>query len=279
MPDTLQLPAPAKINLFLHITGQRKDGYHTLQTAFQFIELFDLLSFTPTHNNEIRITCDGLDIPHKHNLIYRAAHLLQPHTNAGCLIHLEKHIPTGAGLGGGSSDAATTLLALNHLWGLSHDLDTLSQLGATLGADIPVFIHGQAAWAEGIGDRFSPFNPPTQTYLVIKPNCHASTPYMYQHPELPRQSLPMDRQTYRYGDGHNDFEKLAAQLYPEIASALDWLNQFSSARLTGSGAAVFAAFQTPELAHHVAAKAPEAWQTLVAKGLNQSPVHTQVAHK
>ncbi len=276
---TLKLQAPAKLNLFLHILGKRDDGYHNIQTVFQIIDLADNLTFSPNDSGNITIKTMSADINLKSKLVYKAASTLQPMSTraVGCHIDLDKNIPIGAGLGGGSSDAATTLLALNKLWNINLSTDELCQIGVKLGADVPVFIHGHSAWAEGIGERISPIQLPQKYYLIINPRCQINTKQIYQHPKLPRNSEKLKLEQYQIGMGHNDFTTLAAQLEPEIQAAINWLSQHASAQLTGSGACVFATFESLTTAIKVAEKTPKKWQAFTTKGLNQASNQQMIA--
>jgi 4-diphosphocytidyl-2-C-methyl-D-erythritol kinase len=272
--ESLTLPAPAKLNLFLHILGKRKDNYHNIQTVFHILELADQLTFSSTNDNSIIIDAKNANISLEDNLVYKAASQLQQRASrqAGCYITLEKNIPIGGGLGGGSSDAATTLLALNKLWKLNLELNELCAIGKNLGADVPVFIHGYSAWGEGIGEQLSPITIPTKYYVILKPNCYINTKDLYQHSQLNRNSKKINRKEYQVGMGHNDFEPLAAKLKPEIKAALNWLSQHGKARLTGSGACLFATFDTCEEATRIAKIAPKKWLAITTKGCNKSPV-------
>ena len=275
MKPTLTLLAPAKLNLFLHITGRRADGYHELQTLFQLLDWGDWLSFTPNQSGRITLAPAGLDIPLEENLIYRAAQLL--HQGAlGAHIVVEKHIPTGGGLGGGSSNAATTLLALNHLWDLALDQQALQAMGATLGADVPIFVGGHTAWAEGIGEKLTPVELPTRWYLVITPDCHVSTGKIFSNGELTRNTSPITLAAFFEGYSRNDCQDLVRNLYPEVDNALKWLENFGEARLTGTGACVYAGFGTEAEARAVLRQLPQDWTAVVAKGLNASPVPTSI---
>jgi 4-diphosphocytidyl-2-C-methyl-D-erythritol kinase len=272
--ETLRLPAPAKLNLFLHIIGQRTDGYHDIQTAFQFLDFHDVLTFEKRHDSEITLDAEMENAP-ADNLITRAALKLQQKTayKLGANIQLKKHLPVGGGVGGGSSDAATTLLGLNELWETKLSLKELAELGAELGADVPVFVYGHAAWAEGVGDQLTPIILPEPWYLLIIPPCQTQTARLYQDPRLMRDREKMSLSSYHPGDGHNDFEPIARLDYPEIARALDWLEQYSPARLSGSGATVFAAFDTREEASRIGGYVANGNKAIVAQGLNQSPLH------
>jgi 4-diphosphocytidyl-2-C-methyl-D-erythritol kinase len=274
----INIQAPAKLNLFLHVLGRREDGYHNIQTAFQIIDLHDNLSVTVNTSGNITIETRNASIDENNNLVYKAASILKQHTSlaAGCHIQLEKNIPIGAGLGGGSSDAASTLLTLNKLWDIHLSTDQLCKIGAQLGADIPVFIHGHSAFAEGIGDIFTSLSLPQKYYVVINPKCQINTKMIYQHPELPRNSRKINPEKYHIGMGYNDFETLAGQLEPEILAALNWLNQYAPARLTGSGACIFAPFDHLADATNAAAQTPSRWQAFTTKGLNHAPTRPSV---
>ena len=274
----LSVPSPAKLNLFLHVVGQRADGYHNIQTIFQLIDWCDILTFSPTQTAEINLQHDIGNLPLQDNLIFRAARLLQTHTQTslGCLISLKKNLPIGGGLGGGSSNAATTLLTLNHLWGTQLSISELATLGAHLGADVPVFIHGNNAWADGIGDRLSPIKRPRRWYLVIHPRCHIDTRALFQHPELPRNHPKLPPQLDVPSNSTNHFAALACQLYPQVNEALSWLNQHKSARLSGTGSCVFAEFEQLEEANRVAQQVPTSWTCRVCAGINTSPTHSEL---
>ncbi|MEY3219549.1 MAG: hypothetical protein RIT27_906 [Pseudomonadota bacterium] len=259
--------APAKLNLFLHIIGQREDGYHLLQTVFQFIDLCDVLEFEIRNDHQI-----VLESPFKeHDLIYRAAFALQQRfgVSQGVSIQIEKHIPIGGGLGGGSSDAATTLLALNEIWQLHQTPTQLADIGIKLGADVPVFVHGKAAWAEGIGEQFTSIELPEPYFVVIKPDCSVATADIFRDPHLTRNTKPITMRAFFAGQGHNDCQAVACKQYPAIQTALNWLNQFGTAKLTGTGACVFAAFEEKSQAEQIHQQSP--WQSWVVKGYNLSP--------
>ncbi len=279
MSRVLQLwPAPAKLNLFLHIVGRRADGFHLLQTAFQFIDLCDTLRFDITRDGRIERAHVLADIPAEHDLTVRAAALLQRATGTtlGASITCEKKIPLGGGLGGGSSDAATTLVALNELWDAGQSVDQLAQLGLQLGADVPVFVRGHAAWAEGVGEILTPIDPPEPWYVVIHPLCHVSTAEIFKLPELTRNTAPIKIRDFFAGSGGNDCESAVRAHYPAVAAALDWLDEYSPARMTGTGACVFAAFDIEARAREVAALTPSPWRGFVAHGLNCSPLRAQL---
>ncbi|PLW82887.1 4-(cytidine 5'-diphospho)-2-C-methyl-D-erythritol kinase [Kineobactrum sediminis] len=276
MSPTLQLIAPAKLNLFLHITGRRSDGYHTLQTLFQLLDWGDSMSFTANTSGELHLDMAGRPLPDGDNLILRAARLLQ-RDGLGANIHCHKRIPIGGGLGGGSSNAATTLLALNHLWQLGLSQLQLQSLGTTLGADVPVFVGGHSAWAEGIGEQLAPVDLPTRWYLVIKPACQVHTGEIFCDSQLTRDTPPITMAAVFQGTSHNDCEAVVVRRYPEVGAALQWLGQYAPARLTGTGACIFAAFNTEAEASKIAADVPEAWQRFIARGVNVSPTLTALA--
>lgn len=272
-------PAPAKLNLFLHITGRRDDGYHLLQTAFQFVDLCDYMQFTVNTDGRVDRAVDLPGISAEEDICIKAAKLLQQESGVslGATIALDKRIPVGGGLGGGSSNAATTLVALNSLWELDYPVDRLAGLGLRLGADVPVFVRGKAAWAEGVGEALEPLEQfPEPWYLIIAPPVHVSTAAVFQAPELTRNCPPITIRHLLAQDCGNVCEPVARTMFPEIARALDWLAAHADARLTGTGACVFGAFETKEQAEkvlgHFNADMPESWRGFVAKGLNRSPL-------
>lgn len=271
-------PAPAKLNLFLHILGRRSDGYHELQTAFQFVDLCDELSFEPRPDGQI-VRIDGPpEIPAAEDLTVRAAQRLREAAGVreGVGIRLTKRIPIQGGLGGGSSDAATTLVALNRLWGAGLGSADLARLGAQLGADVPVFVGGRAAWAEGMGERLTPIEPPEVTYVVIQPDCCVSTAEVFQAPELTRNSPPITIRAF-FGTGErNDCEPLVRARYPQVAAALDWLDARAPARLTGTGSCVFAAMNEQQ-ARDALRELPRRWRGFVVRARNHSPLMDRVA--
>ncbi|MCH4246817.1 MAG: 4-(cytidine 5'-diphospho)-2-C-methyl-D-erythritol kinase [Acinetobacter populi] len=268
------IPSPAKLNLFLHITGRRQDGYHELQTIFALIDLYDYLSFEYTVQDHIEVK--GLQqVEQQHNLIYRAAQLLLPYRKVaqGCSITLEKHIPMGAGLGGGSSNAATTLLVLNKLWQCGLDQSQLLDLAIQLGADVPIFIYGQNAWAEGIGEIITPITDlPEKRYLILKPDCFISTQSLFSQKLLTRNSKPTKFAAYQQNpsDFGNNFEAIARTLYPEVEQAFQYLNQYGKARLTGTGACVFVEIDCDADTDVMLTHAP--YPGYVANSLTSSPV-------
>jgi 4-diphosphocytidyl-2-C-methyl-D-erythritol kinase len=274
-------PAPAKLNLCLHIVGRRPDGYHLLQTAIQFIDLCDEVAFYERPDGIIERVTGPVDVPEESDLAIRAARLLaaEAGVNAGVGIELRKSIPMGAGLGGGSSDAATVLVALNRLWGIDFEIERLAQLGVKLGADVPVFVRGHAAWVEGIGERIEPVEYPEPLYLVVKPRASVGTREIFQAPELTRNSPITTIRAFLAGGGRNDCTSTVRGRYPEIAQALDWLREFGEARLTGTGACVFAVM--PDMASAAAAKArlPAHWTGFVVRGLNRSPLLDRLGYE
>ena len=238
----IRVPSPAKLNLFLHITGRRENGYHELQTIFQLIDLYDWMVFTPTLDEQIEI--DGLsEVRPEENLIYRAAQILRPHAKKFCglNIKIEKNIPMGAGLGGGSSNAATTLIVLNQLWECSLNKEQLADYGVKLGADVPIFIYGKNAWAEGIGEHLSFIDLDQKQFIILKPDCFISTQLLFSQKTLTRDSKTTKFCAYQLEPSNfgNNFEPLARQLYPEVEEAMQYLDQFGQAKLTGTGACVF----------------------------------------
>ncbi|WP_028303214.1 4-(cytidine 5'-diphospho)-2-C-methyl-D-erythritol kinase [Oceanospirillum maris] len=304
----LKLPAPAKLNLMLHIVGQRPDGYHLLQTQFQFLDFCDQLSFqmgnTTSTTPQLTLSSQIAGVDQADNLIIKAGKQLlayhleklarDPKKNrapkknieidkpsniqlADIEITLEKNIPMGGGLGGGSSDAATALLGLNYLWQLGCTLDELADLGLKLGADVPVFIRGFAAWAEGIGEKLTPIEPVEHCYLVIFPDCHIKTQEIFSHPELTRDTEIMTITRALDQGGHNDCEPIAKVAYKEVAEAIDWLNQYGKAQMTGTGACVFTGFNDEKSARAALEALPENWLGFVAWGKNISPLHKALA--
>jgi 4-diphosphocytidyl-2-C-methyl-D-erythritol kinase len=267
-------PAPAKLNLFLHVVGRRPDGYHLLQTAFQFVDYHDSINFTIRKDSGLTLTSGYPGINENNNLVMRAARLLQHET--GCTLGAEiaviKSIPVGGGLGGGSSNAATTLVALNRLWSLELTVQQLASLGLTLGADIPVFVHGQAAWAEGIGEELTPFEPVENWNLIIYPGCQVPTADVFNDGDLTRNTPAITIRDFLRSGGHNDCEAVVRHQYPPIAAALDWLRQYGNARMTGTGSCVFASFNDRDQAVEIYNLLPSGWQGFVARGLNRSPL-------
>ena len=270
------LSAPAKINLCLLITGRRPDGYHDLQTAFQMLDICDTLSFELSDQLSVE---SNIDLPVQTNLVYLAAKLLQEFsaTKQGATIHLDKFLPMGAGLGGGSSDAATTLLGLNRLWNLNISAEELMRLGRQLGADVPVFVFAQSAWGEGIGELLTPLVLKSSFYLIVSPNCHVDTARIFSHPELTRDSSTITIARFLEHGARNDCEIVVRELYPEVDEVLLWLNKWGPAKMTGTGSCVFLQFDSRLEAQSVAKQVPEQWTTFVAQGLDKSPVVSELA--
>lgn len=274
-------PSPAKLNLFLYITGQRADGYHTLQTLFQFLDYGDTIDIAPRGDGEIRLLTPVEGVAHEDNLIVRAARLLMKVASesnrlpqgSGADISIEKRLPMGGGLGGGSSNAATVLVALNHLWQCGLSVDELAALGLTLGADVPVFARGHAAFAEGVGEILTPVEPEEKWYLVAHPGVSIPTPVIFKDPDLPRNTPKRSIKTLLKCEFGNDCEVIARKRFREVDAALSWLLEYAPSRLTGTGACVFAEFDTESRARQVLEQAPEWLKGFVAKGVNLSPLH------
>jgi 4-diphosphocytidyl-2-C-methyl-D-erythritol kinase len=277
--DSVSWPAPAKLNLFLHVTGRRPDGYHTLQTVFQFVDFGDRVGLRVTADSAIRRANTLADILEDKDLTVRAARLLQAEAGVkhGVEITTDKRIPLGGGLGGGSSDAATVLLALNRLWRLDWPVPRLATLGLRLGADVPVFVSGHAAWAEGVGEVLTPVDLPCPWYVVIVPPVQVPTARVFaalaEERRLTGYSSAITIRDFRAGLGHNDLEPVVRRLYPEVDRALAWLADFGDARMTGSGASVFVAAAGVEEARRIFAKRPAGYGGFVAQGLNTHPFH------
>ncbi|MEB3899922.1 4-(cytidine 5'-diphospho)-2-C-methyl-D-erythritol kinase [Pseudomonas putida] len=274
----LTLPAPAKLNLWLHITGRRPDGYHELETVFQFLDHGDELSFALRDDGQIHLHTEIEAVPHDSNLIVRAARMLkaQSGTSLGADIWLDKVLPMGGGIGGGSSDAATTLLALAHLWQLDWDEDRLAALGLALGADVPVFVRGHAAFAQGVGEQLTPVDPEEPWYVVLVPQVSVSTAEIFSHPELTRDSLPLKMRPVPEGNSRNDCQPVVEQRYPEVRNALNSLGKYTEARMTGTGSCVFGAFPSKAEADKVLALLSETQTGFVAKGSNVSMLHRKL---
>lgn len=282
MTDVQQitLPAPAKLNLMLHILNRREDGYHNLQTLFQFLDYCDQLVLRRTDDAHIRLSPDIPEVKTEDNLIYKAARLLQAHTqcNYGADIECQKKLPIGGGLGGGSSNAATALLGLNYLWKTNLDMPVLAELGLQLGADVPVFIYGYAAWAEGVGEQLQRVDDLAEPYyLVVNPNVQVNTGLIFSHNELTRNSPASSIRTALADQGRNDCEPLVRKLYPEIDKALNLLSKFEKAKLTGTGGCVFARFFDKHEAERAKKALPQDWISFVAKGVNVSPTHAALS--
>jgi len=276
--DPSPWPAPGKLNLFLHIVGRRPDGYHLLQTAFQFIDLCDELNFWQRPNGVIERVGEVAGIPADADLTLRAARALAARrgVRAGVGIELRKRLPIQGGVGGGSSDIATVLIALNRLWELGLAVDTLAELGLTLGADVPVFVRGQAAWAEGIGERLTPADFPAPIYLLVQPDAAIASAELFQAAELTRDSPVITMPGFLAAGGRNDFEPVVRRRYPAVAEALDWLGQVAPARLTGTGSCVYAAMPDERTARDTLARLPSRWRGYVVRGVNRSPLLERV---
>ena len=271
----LRLPAPAKLNLMLRIVGRREDGYHLLQTVFQFIDRCDWITLSAREDGQIHLSNPLPSVPEATDLTVRAAKALQAASGVsqGVTLTLEKNLPMGGGLGGGSSDAATTLVGLNHLWGAGLSLEELKAIGLKLGADVPVFIQGQAAWAEGVGEDLTPLDLDESWYVVIVPDCHVATGAVFGSPHLTRDNPPIKIRDFFEGCRENHCLRVVLDTYPQVADALDALSRHGEARLTGTGACVFAAFADESQARRAADTLKSGWNLFVARGLNQSPLH------
>ena len=268
-------PSPAKLNLFLHILGRYDNGYHQLQSLFQMLDYGDALAFDiSTDDTTIRMETPLEGVPDDDNLIVKAARLLATKTkcNKGAVISLDKRLPMGGGIGGGSSNAATTLVALNHLWNTELSEDELAELGLALGADVPIFVRGLTAFAGGVGEDITPAPQQEQYFLVANPNVHVSTAEVFTSPNLPRNTPAIRWEDYEFEKTWNDCQQLVANLHPEVANLLQWLVHYAPSRMTGTGACVFATFSDYTLAEQVRAQMPESWQSFVAKGVNRSPL-------
>lgn len=267
-------PSPAKLNLFLHITGRNEKGYHLLQTLFQMLDVGDRLAFAPAPDGTICMATPLAGVPDEDNLIVRAARLLAEAADVkqGVAITLDKQLPMGGGIGGGSSNAATTLVALNHLWGCGLTNAELATLGLQLGADVPVFVHGKTTFAEGVGEHFYPAATAPAWYLVVNPGVHVSTPAVFGEPDLPRNTAPIDWAGYEFDQTGNDCQQIVCKRHPEVANLLQWLLHYAPSRMTGTGACVFATFKHQQEARDVLARLPADWTGFVAKGVAQSPL-------
>ena len=267
-------PAPAKINLFLHVVGRRSDGYHLLQTHFQFLDYGDDLRFSVRQDGDVRRVSDLPGVPAESDLVVRAARALQ--AAAGCRlgadIGVTKRLPMGGGLGGGSSNAATVLRALDRLWQTNLGVDRLAELGLALGADVPVFVRGQAAWAEGVGERLTPLEAQEDWTLVLHPGCGVPTAAVFTHPELTRNTPAIKIAALPLTATHNDCEPITRRLFPAVGEALDWLSAFAPSRMSGTGACVFASFPSEAGARATGQQVPAGWQWFVARRRNRSPL-------
>lgn len=278
MSSMTTYPAPAKLNLFLHIVGRRSDGYHLLQSVFRFIDFGDELSFAVREDGQINHLQPLPGVEPERDLCVRAARLLQHHSGCrlGADITLSKKLPLGGGLGGGSSDAATTLLVLNHLWQTGLSRRELQQLGLALGADVPVFIFGQSAFAEGVGEILHPVELDCPWYVVLQPPVHVSTPQVFADEGLTRDTEIIRMRDFKSARTRNDLQPTACRLYPEIRQHMDWLEQYAPARMTGSGACVFAEFTSEYAARDVMQNIPDTMSGFVAKGLQYHPLYRMV---
>ena len=275
-------PSPAKLNLFLHINGRYENGYHQLQSIFQLLDIGDELAFEVDNSGivDLLTPIDGVD--YQDNLVVKAALLLQKYSKEqakntkGCKIYLKKRLPMGGGIGGGSSNAATTLVALNYLWACQLSDTQLAELGLQLGADVPIFVQGNSAFAEGVGELLTPVNLASKCYLVVFPDCHVSTAEIFKAEELPRQTAKIRSQDYKFENTHNDCQELVCNLYPNVAKTLRWLLEYAPSRMTGTGACVFAVFNSEEHALNVQAKLPIGTTSFVSNGLSRSPLHIKL---
>ncbi len=281
-------PAPAKLNLFLQITGKRDDGYHNLQTVFQFLDVADRLRFVVRDDAKIVRKTDNEGVKPVDDLVVKAATALQKAsgTSKGADIYLQKILPMGGGVGGGSSDAATTLVVLNHLWQTAFSEDRLAEIGLSLGADVPVFVRGHAALATGVGEQLEKISPGEPWYLIVQPEVHVSTSEIFTNSQLTRDSsairicdlqIGTTNEAQNFDELGNVFESVVAKQHSEIAEVIQFLRQYSDARLTGTGACVFAACESEAAAQDLLAKLPDHWAAFVAKGLNQSPLQVMLA--
>ncbi|HID82542.1 MAG TPA: 4-(cytidine 5'-diphospho)-2-C-methyl-D-erythritol kinase [Chromatiales bacterium] len=277
-PGLPRWPAPAKLNLFLHITGRRKDGYHNLQTVFQLLDYSDELVFSLRDDGKITRPVGPDTVSPEQDLTVQAARCLQQQANIshGVDIYIEKKLPMGGGLGGGSSDAATTLVALNQLWQCGLNTEELAEMGGSVGADVPVFIHGHSAWAEGIGEQLTALELPERWFLVLRPPVEVNTAALFAAPELTRDCKPITIADFLETGAGNVFEPVVRTRYPEVAEALDWLGQTATARLTGTGSCVFASFPNRQKAEQMLVALPDAVEGFVARGVNRSPLLTRL---
>ncbi|PFG46117.1 4-diphosphocytidyl-2-C-methyl-D-erythritol kinase [Vibrio sp. ES.051] len=272
-------PSPAKLNLFLYINGRTENGYHELQTLFQFVDHGDELTIQANHSGKITISPEIEGVPLQDNLIWKAATALQTYANCpfGAHIELHKVLPMGGGIGGGSSNAATALVALNYLWQLELTDDELAEIGLTLGADVPVFIRGFAAFAEGVGEKLSPAYPEEKWYLVVRPDVSIATVDVFRHPDLTRNTPKRDLETLLNTPSVNDCEKIVRMLYPEVDKKLSWLLQYAPSRLTGTGSCIFAEFSSKPEAETILAQLSDNVSAFVAQGRNISPLKETLA--
>lgn len=285
----LTLPAPAKLNLMLHIVGRRPDGYHRLQTLFQLLDFGDTLTLEPLARPDIELSCSDPELASADNLVMRAARALQPLTGnrTGARLHLNKQLPAGGGLGGGSSDCATALLGLNRLWSLNLSVDELADIGLSLGADVPVFVRGHSAWAEGVGEQLTPVDLPLNWFVVVHPGVHVSTAELFSHPQLTRHTPVSTIRSALTGAGHNDFEPLVRALYPDIDLAFTALSALAgdgadTVRLSGSGSSMFIKTRSEMAAQQILSSIQDhhpGYRAFAARGVNQSPLHQALARQ
>ncbi|MCM2679185.1 4-(cytidine 5'-diphospho)-2-C-methyl-D-erythritol kinase [Echinimonas agarilytica] len=278
MLNSITLPSPAKLNLFLHVNGRLANGYHELQTLFQFIDYSDEMSFAVRDDGNVCLNTPIDGVANNDNLIVKAARLLQQKTGCqkGIDIELVKRLPMGGGIGGGSSNAATTLMACNLLWALNLSIEALAKIGLELGADVPIFIHGKATFAEGVGEKFTDMEPPECTYLVIHPGVHVGTVDVFTHQDLPRDTpklAPTDLDMTKVG---NDCQQIVCDTHPQVEKALNWLVEYAPSRMTGTGSCVFAAFDSASHAHQALLRLPSSMTGFVCKGCNISPLHQAI---
>jgi len=274
-------PSPAKLNLFLHITGRNSQGYHLLQSLFQIVDIGDQIAFNVKASSDISLITDLPGVPSESNLIVRAARSLQSYSNCskGCDIWLNKFLPMGGGIGGGSSNAATTLVALNHLWDTGLSIDELAKLGLALGADVPIFVRGQTAFAEGVGEIITPVLVPIKTYLIVFPNLHVSTAAVFTDPKLSRNSKKIEWKNYLFDNTRNDCQKLVCNRYPKVANLLRQLLEYAPSRMTGTGACLFAVFDNTMDAEKALMHLPGDCHGFIANGVDQSPLHDFLINK
>ncbi|WP_413283953.1 4-(cytidine 5'-diphospho)-2-C-methyl-D-erythritol kinase [Vibrio sp. MA40-2] len=272
-------PSPAKLNLFLYITAQRNDGYHELQTLFQFLDYGDTITIEANSSGEVHLTPDLAGVALEDNLIWKATQALKQKVppECGANIHLDKKLPMGGGIGGGSSNAATVLVALNYLWQSKLSLQQLADIGLHLGADVPVFVHGFSAFAQGIGEQLQKVSPKESWYLVVKPDVSISTAKIFSHPSLPRNTPKRAISELLTGSQENDCEKIVRLLYPEVDKQLSWLLQYAPSRLTGTGSCLFAEFNNKFEAEEIRAKLPDTVSSFIAQGKNTSPLYETLA--
>ncbi|MES9879053.1 MAG: 4-(cytidine 5'-diphospho)-2-C-methyl-D-erythritol kinase [Candidatus Sedimenticola sp. PURPLELP] len=277
-PENRWWPAPAKLNLMLRVVGRREDGYHLLQTVFQFLDYGDNLRFRCREDGEVRRVVELPGVSPEQDLVVRAARMLKEaaEIDSGVDIELDKRLPMGGGLGGGSSDAATTLVILNKVWGVGFSSQKLAELGLALGADVPVFVHGLAAWGEGVGEHLTPVVLPESWFLVLVPNCEVPTAEIFGDPDLTRDSPRITIRDFLAGRVENDCIPVVCRRFPEVAETMEWLAQYAQPRLTGTGACVFAVFSDEVSARKVQALASERCPAFVARGVNRSPLLEQV---